>query len=77
MDKVRGMKMLLLLLILNNGEFRLSSSTSDNEPYDLFISCVPDEFNWDNIELPYHDETYFNKTSPPFKAFDKYRYKLK
>ncbi|MFS0600327.1 hypothetical protein AB1L16_27020 [Peribacillus frigoritolerans] len=64
-------------MALSNGEFRLSSSTSDNEPYDLFISCVPSVFDWDTIELPYHDETYFNKTKSPVKAFDKYRYKLK
>jgi hypothetical protein len=64
-------------IALNNGEFRMSSSTSDNEGYDLFISCVPDNFDWDSIEMPYNDTDIFEKTKPPVLAFNNYRLKLK
>ncbi|MGG3857135.1 hypothetical protein ABET41_04040 [Metabacillus fastidiosus] len=62
---------------LSNGEYRVSSSTSDSEGYHLFISCVPNDFNWNTVELPYHDLEYFDKPKSPFSAFNKYRFKLK
>lgn len=64
-------------MALNNGEFRMSSSTSDDEGYSLFVSCVPDNFDWDSIELPYHDTYIFEKAKPPVLAFNRYRLKLK
>lgn len=60
-------------IALKYGETRTTLSPSDNEGYDLFISCVEDGFDWDLVEIPYHDPEYFNFPEVPIKAFRRYR----
>jgi len=60
---------------LKYGEIRTTLSPSDNEGYDLFISCVEDNFDWDSVEMPYHDHEFFEKPKVPVKAFRKYKIK--
>jgi hypothetical protein len=38
-------------IALQHGEFRLTLFPSDKEGYDLFISCVQDDFNWALLRL--------------------------
>lgn len=64
-------------IALRHGEFRFNSSTSDHEGYDLFISCVQEDFNWGSLEMPYHDQEIFEKTKAPLSAFERYKFKLK
>lgn len=62
---------------LENEEARVKGlAPSDGEGYDLYIKCVDDDFEWDDLEMPYHDrECYFpDETTevPPNKAFKNY-----
>jgi hypothetical protein len=60
-------------IALKYGEIRTILSPSDDEGYELFISCVDDGFNWDLIDMPYHDPEYFDKPKVPVKAFRRYK----
>jgi hypothetical protein len=64
---------------LKHGEIRLGLSPSDDEGYDLFLKCVEDDFEWEDLELPYHDrDCYVPDESveiPPYKIFEKYKIK--
>ncbi|MEY8192196.1 hypothetical protein AB4X15_21400 [Peribacillus simplex] len=56
---------------------RLGLMPSDGEGYDLFIKCVEDNFEWEELEMPYHDrECYVPDETvglPPNKTFKKYK----
>ena len=58
-------------------ETRLSFFPSDGEGYELYIKCVGEDFEWEDLEMPYHDRECYvpNKLEelPPHKAFKKYR----
>jgi len=62
---------------LKHEETRLGLMPSDGEGYDLFIKCVKDDFEWEELEMPYHDrECYVPDESvdlPPNKTFKKYK----
>ncbi|GAE36310.1 hypothetical protein [Halalkalibacter akibai] len=58
---------------LKYGEISTTLSPSDGEGYELLISCVEDGFNWDLIDMPYHDPEYFDKPNVPVKAFRRYK----
>jgi hypothetical protein len=62
---------------LKHEETRLCLMPSDGEGYDLFIKCVEDDFEWDELEMPYHDrECYVPDETvdlPPYKIFKKYK----
>ena len=62
---------------LKHEETRLGLMPSDGEGYDLFIKCVEDDFEWEELEMPYHDrECYVPDESvdlPPNKTFKKYK----
>ena len=62
---------------LKHEETRLGLMPSDGEGYDLFIKCVEDDFEWEELEMPYHDrECYVPDKSvdlPPNKTFKKYK----
>jgi hypothetical protein len=62
---------------LKHEETRLGLMPSDGEGYDLFIKCVEDDFEWEELEMPYHDrECYVPDESvglPPIKTFKKYK----
>ncbi|WP_409292984.1 hypothetical protein [Peribacillus sp. SCS-37] len=60
-------------IALEYGEIRTTLSPSDNEGFDLFISCVDDNFDWNEIDMPYHDPEYFDKPEVPIKAFKRYK----
>lgn len=60
-------------IALKYGETRATLSQSDNEGYDLFISCIEDGFNWGKIDMSYHDPEYFEKPKVPVEAFKKYK----
>lgn len=62
-------------IALKYGEARTTLSPSDDEGYDLFISCVEDGFNWDVLDMPYHDPEIFEKPKVPVEAFRKYNLK--
>ncbi|WP_083995503.1 hypothetical protein [Caryophanon latum] len=57
---------------LENGEMRETFFPSDEEGYDVYIACVDDAFDFETLDLPYHDEELFNKPKPPLKAFTLY-----
>ena len=62
---------------LKHGETRLGLSPSDGEGYNLFIKCVEDDFEWDALEMPYHDKEIYEPDKsveiPPDKMFKKYK----
>lgn len=62
---------------LKHEEARLGLGPSDGEGYDLFIKCVEDNFEWGELEMPYHDrECYVPDESvelPPNKIFKNYK----
>ncbi|MBT2681966.1 hypothetical protein J7E38_23685 [Bacillus sp. ISL-35] len=62
---------------LRHEETRLGLMPSDGEGYDLFIKCVEDDFEWETLEMPYHDkECYVPDESvglSPNKTFEKYK----
>ncbi|MCK1981975.1 MULTISPECIES: hypothetical protein [Peribacillus] len=62
---------------LKHDETRLGLMPSDGEGYDLFIKCVEDNFEWEELEMPYHDrECYVPDETvglPPNKTFKKYK----
>lgn len=62
---------------LKHEETRLGLAPSDGEGYDLFIKCVEDDFEWEKLEMPYHDrECYVPDKSvdlPPNKTFKNYK----
>lgn len=61
-------------IALKNGEKRIVSSSADGEGYELFIKCVEDDFDWEEIELPYHDrECYVPNEPTPRKIFKNYK----
>jgi hypothetical protein len=63
--------------VLKYGETRLGLSPSDGEGYDLFIKCVEDDFEWEALEMPYHDKEIYEPDKsvqiPPYKVFKKYK----
>ena len=62
---------------LEHGETRLGLSPSDGEGYDLFIKCVEDDFEWEALEMPYHDKEIYEPDEsveiPPYDVFKKYK----
>lgn len=48
---------------IENGEARVGTSSSDDEAYELFISCLTGKMenneNWQQIRLPYHDKEMY------------------
>lgn len=64
-------------IALKQGESRLGLSPSDGEGYDLFIKCVEDDFEWEALEMPYHDKEIYEPDIsveiPPYKLFEKYK----
>lgn len=64
-------------IALKHGESRLGLSPSDGEGYDLFIKCVKDDFEWEALEMPYHDKEIYEPDEsveiPPYKVFKKYK----
>ncbi|MEK5101158.1 hypothetical protein MKX83_04100 [Cytobacillus sp. FSL M8-0252] len=66
---------------LKHKEIRLGSSPSDGDGYDLFIKCVEDNFEWQELEMPYHDrDCYVTDETlglPPYKAFKQYKRHLR
>lgn len=66
---------------LKHKESRLGLFPSDGEGYDMYIKCVEDDFDWEKIELPYHDREYYipddeADCSPP-EVFTKFKYQLR
>ncbi|MFC5733420.1 hypothetical protein [Cytobacillus gottheilii] len=66
---------------LKHKEIRLGLSPSDGEGYDLFIKCVEDDFEWEELEMPYHDRDCYVPDEtvgiPPHKAFKQYKRHLR
>lgn len=60
-------------IALKYGEISTTLFPSDEEGYDLFISCVDDRFNWDLVDMPYHNPDYFDTPKTPIKAFKRYK----
>jgi hypothetical protein len=64
-------------IALKHGEARLGVSRSDDEGDDLFIACLDEDFDWDTLELPYHDRECYDPDEtvdlPPYKVFEKYK----
>ncbi|AMX00044.1 hypothetical protein [Rummeliibacillus stabekisii] len=58
---------------LQYGEKKDVFFPNDGEGYDLYVACVDDQFNWENLEAPYHDTEIFEKRKHPIKAFNKYK----
>jgi hypothetical protein len=59
---------------LKYGEAKTTLSPSDDEAYNLFVSCVDDHFGWDSLDLPYHDAEFFKKIKLPNSAFKRYKF---
>lgn len=64
-------------IALKHGESRLGLSPSDGEGYDLYIKCVGDDFEWEELEMPYHDRECYvpDETTgiPPHRVFKNYK----
>lgn len=58
---------------IEHGEKREVFSPVDGEGYNLYISCVDDSFDLEEIDEPYHDPDIFEKRKPPAKAFKLYK----
>lgn len=58
---------------LQHGEKREVFSPVDGEGYDLYISCVEDAFDFEQLDAPYHDPEIFEKRKPPLTAFKLYK----
>ncbi|UOE56434.1 hypothetical protein [Cytobacillus oceanisediminis] len=62
---------------LKHKESRLGLSPSDGEGYDLFIKCAEDDFEWEELEMPYHDRKCYVPDEAaelsPYKVFKKYK----
>lgn len=62
---------------LKHEETRLGLMPSDGEGYDLFIKCVEDDFEWEELELPYHNREYYVPDETvglsPNKIFENYK----
>jgi hypothetical protein len=46
---------------------------ADEEGYDLYVACVEDEFDWEQLDAPYHDPEIFEKRKTPIQAFKQYK----
>lgn len=66
---------------LKHKEIRLGLSPSDGEGYDLFIKCFEDDFEWEELEMPYYDRDCYVPDEtvgiPPHKAFKQYKRHLR
>ncbi|WP_108671796.1 hypothetical protein [Peribacillus acanthi] len=64
-------------IALKHGESRLGLSPSDGEGYYLYINCVEDDFEWEALEMPYHDKEIYEPDKsveiPTSKLFKKYK----
>lgn len=61
-------------IALKHGEFRLGLSPSDDEGYDLYLKCVDEDFDWEKLEMPYHDRDCYEPDGiPPNKVFKRYK----
>lgn len=62
---------------MKHGEKRTTLFPSDGEGYDLFIKCVEDTFEWDALEMPYHDKEIYEPDKSveisPDKVFKNYK----
>ncbi|MFY0760578.1 hypothetical protein AB1K32_17120 [Metabacillus dongyingensis] len=65
---------------LEHKESRVGLSPSDGEGYDLFIKCVEDDFEWGELEMPYHDRECYvpdeTEERSPYNVFKKYKHHL-
>lgn len=62
-----------ITLALQHGEKKDGFSPSDYEGFDLYVACVDEQFDWDQLDAPYHDPEIFEKRKQPHKAFNKYK----
>lgn len=58
---------------LQHGEKREVFFPVDGEGYNLYISCVEDDFDFEQLDAPYHDPEIFEKRKPPLTAFKLYK----
>lgn len=58
---------------LQYGESRKCFVPSDDEVYDVYISCVDDAFDFETLPLQYHDTEFFPQQVPPLEAFKFYK----
>lgn len=62
---------------IKHEESRLGLTPSDGEGYDLFIKCVEDNFEWKELEMPYHDRECYvpdeKAELSPYNVFQKYK----
>lgn len=62
---------------LENEESRVTMFPSDGEAYDLFIKCTNEGFDWEQINLPYHNpeviENDKDQTKKPAKFFERFK----
>lgn len=61
---------------LEHDESRVVFFPSDGEGYDLYIKQVDEDFDWEKIELPYHDRDAYipeGKEGSPQQLFERYK----
>ena len=58
---------------LQYGEKKDVFSPKDNEGFDLFVTCVDDQFDWEQLDSPYHDPEIFERHKRPVEAFKYYK----
>ncbi len=58
---------------MQHGEKKDGFSPNDYERFDLYVACVDEQFDWDQLDAPYHDPEIIEKRNPPHKAFNKYK----
>lgn len=46
---------------------------ADEEGYDLYVACVEDEFDWEQLDAPYHDPEIFEERKTRIQAFKQYK----
>jgi hypothetical protein len=65
---------------LKHKEARIGLSPSDGEGYDLYIKCVEDDYNWEELQMPYHDRDCYvpdeKEERSPFEVFRNYKHHL-
>ncbi|KEZ47527.1 hypothetical protein GS18_0219230 [Metabacillus indicus] len=66
---------------LKHKEAKLGLSPADGEGYDLYIKCVEDDYNWEELQMPYHDRDCYvpdeKEERSPFDVFNHYKNHIK
>ncbi|MTH54933.1 hypothetical protein GKZ89_16140 [Bacillus mangrovi] len=63
---------------LLHGESRTVSFPSDGEGYYTYIKCVDEDFDWEQVDMPYHNPKYFSREeAEPYKSFTHYKNHLR